>query len=241
MSLTPATFEPEARPFFQPDLLRGYLQPAEERPRPYWLGRDLAYPLALGSRCPSRAPVRLVRARERDAVSIVDCDGAIAVGALDRVSVLARAAGAPRPDLPLPLAPAPNRAEADEWVDGVKLLHPRLLWLLNGIAEQFPARSIRVFSGYRRERASSRHDQGRALDISIDGVSNADVFQACRRFDDAGCGYYPNSLFVHVDVRPPGTGHAVWIDDSAPGKRAHYVDSWPGVLAQGGYAWRARR
>jgi hypothetical protein len=44
---------------------------------------------------------------------------------------------------------------------------------------------------------------------------------------DTGCGYYPNSSFVHVDVRQPGTGHVAWIDASGPGEPPHYVASWP--------------
>jgi hypothetical protein len=49
----------------------------------------------------------------------------------------------------------------------------------------------------------------------------------CRGLRDTGCGYYPNSSFVHFDVRPGGTGHVYWIDASGPGEAARYVSSWP--------------
>ena len=44
---------------------------------------------------------------------------------------------------------------------------------------------------------------------------------------DSGCGYYPNSYFVHVDVRPAGAGHVYWIDTSGPGEKPNYVKQWP--------------
>jgi hypothetical protein len=69
------------------------------------------------------------------------------------------------------------------------------------------------------------------------GVHNADLFRFCRSLDDVGCGFYPNSKFVHVDVRRPGTGHAFWVDISGPGEPAHYVDSWPGVVDKGALVW----
>ena len=75
------------------------------------------------------------------------------------------------------------------------------------------------------------------MDILVQGVPNAELFLYCRKLDDVGCGYYPNSKFVHVDVRRPGTGHAFWIDVSGPGERSKYVDSWPGVVEKGGLAW----
>jgi hypothetical protein len=41
----------------------------------------------------------------------------------------------------------------------------------------------------------------------VQGIPNAALFSFCRTLDDVGCGFYPNSKFVHVDVRKPGTGH----------------------------------
>jgi hypothetical protein len=58
-------------------------------------------------------------------------------------------------------------------------------------------------------------------------VANEAVVEFCKTLADTGCGYYPNSSFVHVDVRQPGTGHVAWIDASGPGEAPRYVASWP--------------
>jgi hypothetical protein len=65
------------------------------------------------------------------------------------------------------------------------------------------------------------------MDFRIEGVKNEDVVAFCKTLDDTGCGYYPNSSFVHVDVRDPGAGHVAWIDASGPGEAPRYVASWP--------------
>ena len=71
----------------------------------------------------------------------------------------------------------------------------------------------------------------------VQGVPNEEILKACRKLADVGCGYYPNSKFVHVDVRPARTGKAFWIDASAPGEPSRYVDSWPGVVDSGAMSW----
>jgi len=189
-------------------------------------------------RCPpwKRArPVTFARYDgESDRFKLLRCDGSIAPGALDRLSVIARPPGVPRPALPLPLEPAPSSRTAGEWVPGVKMLHPRLLWVLQRIAAAFPWRTIYVVSGYRREAATSYHDKGHAIDLFVRGVPNKSLFRFCHdKLHDVGCGYYPNHRFVHVDVRPFGTGHPMWVDVSNPGAPSHYVDSWPGLVESG--------
>lgn len=163
-------------------------------------------------------------------MALIDCDGAIAADALDRLSVLARPPATPKPDMPLPLEPAED-APGGEWLDRVKLLHPRLIWAVQKIAEAFPERSIFIMSGYRRDAHGSYHQKGRALDLYVTGVDNADLFRFCHTLTDVGCGFYPNNKFVHVDVRPYGTHRVAWVDISEPGARSEYVTSWPGVLA----------
>ena len=69
------------------------------------------------------------------------------------------------------------------------------------------------------------------------GVPNRDLFLFCRKLRDVGCGYYPYTNFVHVDVRAYGSGHPMWIDASPPGMPPHYVDSWPGVVESGALQW----
>ena len=168
---------------------------------------------------------------ERDTLPLVDCGGAVTAEAVDRLSVLARPYGVARPLLPLPERPDPAAARDGEWVPGVKLVHPRLVWLLDQIAKRYPHRSVQLISGYRRDARPNRHTQGRALDLRVTGVSNEAVFAFCQTLPDVGCGYYPNSTFVHLDVRPLDASHATWIDVSGPGEKAEYVTSWPGVTA----------
>jgi hypothetical protein len=121
------------------------------------------------------------------------------------------------------------------------------------VADAFPWRTIYVFSGYRHDPAGARatgassrpgthhsmHSDARAMDIYVMGVPNAALFQLCHQLDDVGCGFYPNSKFVHVDVRRPGSGHPFWIDVSGPGEPSRYVDAWPGVIDGGGLVWDA--
>jgi hypothetical protein len=91
-------------------------------------------------------------------------------------------------------------------------------------------------SGYRTDGHSGLHGKGRALDLYVRGVTNEDLFAVCRTLRDAGCGYYPYNNFIHLDVRPFGTGRVAWVDVSQPGEKSEYVDGWPGVLASGS-AW----
>ncbi|WP_437304618.1 YcbK family protein [Sorangium sp. So ce388] len=200
-----------------------------------------------------RGPVQFARyGGQHDAFELVRCDGSVAPGALDRLSIMARPPDAPDPGEQLPDEPdADTWQRALEWVPQVRIVHPRLLWLLQQIADAFPRRGLHIFSGYRprpsddgrdgpgtRGKSSgghhSQHADGRAMDILVMGVPNAALFQFCRTLDDVGCGFYPNSKFVHVDVRRPGTGRVFWIDISGPGEPSEYVDSWPGVVESGG-------
>ena len=177
-------------------------------------------------------PVSVVRydGAEYTRMALVDCEGGIAPDALDRLSVLARPPATPKPEMPLPLEPDED-APGGEWLPRVKLLHPRLIWAVQKIAEAFPNRSIFIMSGYRRDAHSSYHQKGRALDLYVTGVDNADLFRYCHTLTDVGCGFYPNSKFVHVDVRPYGTHRVAWVDISEPGAPPEYVTSWPGLFA----------
>ena len=187
--------------------------------------------------CPAPNAITFRGHHESDAFRVLDCDGSVAPGALDRLSVLARPWKVSRPEVPLPSTPTPA-AGAGEWVPGVRLLHPRVFWLVQHIADRFPGRALRIVSGYRPGQGA--HGKGRALDLTVSGVDNVDLFRFCRTLPDVGCGYSPNSTFVHVDVRPAGTGHAMWVDASGPGEKAKYVDGWPGVVAPGSRQWTWR-
>lgn len=196
-----------------------------------------------------RRPVRVARyGGESDLFEIVRCDGSVAPQAFDRLTLMAREPASPRPGDLLPDEPDAAAVARGEWAPGVRLVHPRLLWAIQRIADAFPWRTLYVYSGYRHDPEGrvakpgthhSMHSEARALDLTVMGVPNAALFQLCHGLDDVGCGYYPNNRFVHVDIRRPASGHPFWIDTSAPGEPSRYVDAWPGVVDGGGLVWDA--
>lgn len=164
-----------------------------------------------------RDPVDVVRVAgdtpvERVRMRLVDCDALPIATALVELSVLAR---------PYDVDPPEERAEGREIAPGIVRLDEGLVVRLQAIADRFPGREIHIVSGYRRNaRSTSRHRQGRALDLRVDGVAREDIVTLARSFESTGVGYYPNSTFTHVDVRDRSF---YWVDRSAPGERARYV------------------
>ena len=192
--------------------------------------KPTAIPITARSFCPIwRYPQKVAFAGlsgEGDRFALVDCDGVVSSDAIDRLSVLGRQPGTAMPPLPLPLSPELNPQFRGEWVTGVRMLHPRLLGLIQQIALAFPGHGVAVYSGYRRDaRPSSPHLRGRAVDIALGGIANEQLFAYCRTLQDTGCGYYPHQPFVHVDVREPARGSAAWVNISMPGHPSHYTDS----------------
>jgi uncharacterized protein YcbK (DUF882 family)/LysM repeat protein len=112
------------------------------------------------------------------------------------------------------------RRDMDEAAGSV---HPRLAVLIAKISDRFGGREIRLVSGFREARGftrrTSRHTQGRAVDLQVVGVPPRAVFEYCRSLAQTGCGLYPRSTFVHVDVRE---NNAQWVDWSGHGRRARY-------------------
>jgi LysM repeat protein len=102
-----------------------------------------------------------------------------------------------------------------------RLLSPRLLQMVQRVAERWPGNTIEIISGYRpRMRGhESRHSMAKALDFRVKGVPNRELYEFCKELPNSGCGYYPNSVFVHMDTREKS---ATWVDYSAPGQRARY-------------------
>lgn len=203
-------------------------------PEPEWLSVNMRAP------CPKwRAPRPVSLARydgaEQVTLPLIDCDGGVAPNAIDVVSALARAPGVPRPELPLPLEPSDD-AGPGEWLPHVKLIDPRLIWVLQQVAQAFPRRTLYIMSGYRQNGHTGFHGKGKAIDLFVVGVPNEQLFSLCRGLRDVGCGYYPNNKFVHIDVRPYGTDRVLWVDDSQPGTPSHYLDGYEGVL-EPGRAW----
>jgi uncharacterized protein YcbK (DUF882 family) len=103
-------------------------------------------------------------------------------------------------------------------------IDPRLVALVAIVSSHFSGKTIEVVSGYRAYTPTqytphSNHNLGRALDFRVRGVSNESLRDFCRTLRSAGCGYYPNSTFVHLDVRET---KAYWVDWSHPGEPPKY-------------------
>jgi len=93
----------------------------------------------------------------------------------------------------------------------------RLLRLLVQVSDTFGGRPIYIVSGYRTTShyLDSRHKTSQAIDFSVTGVPNAVVRDYLRTLPSVGVGYYPNSTFLHLDVRPSKT---YWVDYAGPGE-----------------------
>jgi LysM repeat protein len=155
-------------------------------------------------------PVRFVRVRDNESIEVrlMTRSGKIRPWARKKLSLLAR-------DM------------HHEGRRGWRLLHPRLLHMLQRIAERWPGRTIDIVSGYRvgSRGKESKHAQGRAVDFRVRGIPNRQLYEFCTELPRSGCGYYPNSVFVHMDAR---SRSAVWTDTSAPGEDAKYVEKGRG-------------
>lgn len=100
----------------------------------------------------------------------------------------------------------------------------RLVALLGIVSNHFGGRKIEVVSGFRpfspkQYTPHSNHNHGKAMDFRVQGVPNTVVRDFCRTLHNVGVGYYPNSVFVHLDVR---AAPAFWIDYSRPGEPPRY-------------------
>lgn len=169
---------------------------------------------------------------------LTTCAGAAAPGAVEHLSVLARPYDRFASE-PTRMTRAMAREDASERPTHAFHVEHRvadienrqidsgLVSRLQAIADKFPGRTITVVSGIRPQSKGSPHAAARAFDLRIDGVTNESLVAFCKTLQDTGCGYYPNSSFIHVDVRPAGTGHVYWIDVSGPGQAPHYVKQWP--------------
>jgi LysM repeat protein len=102
-----------------------------------------------------------------------------------------------------------------------RLVDSRLVRLIATVSDTFGGRPLRVVSGYRTSSyvKGSRHKVGRAVDFRIVGVPNAALRDYLRTLRDVGVGYYPNSTFVHLDVRKRS---AYWVDYAGPGEPPRY-------------------
>lgn len=155
------------------------------------------------SKKPGRVDLFRIATSERLTVTLLDTRGRV------------------RPQVPAQLASflRPRNAPSKQ-----KPPHKRLIALLAEVSNHFGGRRINVASGYRLAKGytshQSRHVAGAAIDLRVDGVPNRKLCDYLRHFDDVGVGFYPNSTFVHFDVRDR---NAYWIDVSGPGQKPVYL------------------
>ncbi|AKV03912.1 Ribonuclease E [Labilithrix luteola] len=176
----------------------------------------------------SKEPVEVIRGPEIEKFELTKCDGSVAPLAIEHLSVLIRPGSAARPVVS---AAELAKKKGPELAQGIRRADERLPSRLQAIIDHFSKHDgppkMSIISGYRPTSIGSMHSTGRAIDFRLEGVKNEDVVAFCKTLTDTGCGYYPNSSFVHVDVRDAGAGHVTWIDASGPGESPRYVSSWP--------------
>jgi uncharacterized protein YcbK (DUF882 family) len=145
------------------------------------------------AKLPKKGFVELATYTTRYRGVVFDKKGKVASGAVESISKLFAATG--------------SRPRVD----------PRLIALLADVSEHFGGRTMRVVSGWRDHSyfEDSRHKHSQAVDFSIPGVANTVLRDYVRRFRNCGVGYYPNSSFVHLDVRDTA---AYWVDYAGPGE-----------------------
>ena len=122
-------------------------------------------------------------------------------------------------------------------------MHPRLMRLIYQTGRHWPGKKVEVVSGFRNPTVAknprSPHMKGLACDFRVEGVKAAELRDYLRKtYDKVGVGYYPNSTFVHLDVRKDRS--AFWIDYSGPGERAVYSEN-PGEDLKTGRADQYRQ
>jgi uncharacterized protein YcbK (DUF882 family)/LysM repeat protein len=152
----------------------------------------------------------LVRRGEIVRGKLVDSDGRIVERTAQRIDRLLRAFGSGKKHL----------------------IDRRLLRLLSEVSDHFGGRTLVVVSGYRpyspkQFTKNSRHNHGAAIDFRVAGVPEDVLFEVCRQKRGVGCGYYPTTGFVHMDVRQHKTQ---WVDFSGPGEAPRYAHRQRGAI-----------
>ena len=217
-----------AAPHATPSVMRAHAHASEPRRTPMVLASHVVRKGAPPKPPCLRDATIIMRGDEEEKVALTRCDGSAAPLAVEQISVMVRPGNAAKPAL---VVQALAKSKTAELAPGIRRVDPRLVERLQSMVDHFAkagaASKVFVVSGYRPMSAGSFHATGRALDFRIDGVKNEELVAYCKTLEDTGCGYYPNSSFVHVDVRDGGTGHVSWIDASGPGQSPKYVAAWP--------------
>ena len=106
-------------------------------------------------------------------------------------------------------------------------MNPRLMRCsirLAGTGRESGWRWFRVPQPEGREEPAQPPHEGPRVRLPRRGRQTTELRDYLRKnFDKVGVGYYPNSTFVHLDVRKDRS--AFWIDYSGPGERAVYSEN----------------
>ncbi|MEW5744342.1 MAG: DUF882 domain-containing protein [Nitrospirota bacterium] len=98
------------------------------------------------------------------------------------------------------------------YTDEIMPIDTRLLDLLGAVVDRAGAKGpVQIISGYRSPKyndylrsigrkvsKNSLHLQGIAIDFTLPGIGNRELFSVARSFAAGGVGYYPE--FVHIDT-----------------------------------------
>lgn len=115
----------------------------------------------------------------------------------------------------------PSARQAISGLLGATGDHPgvpdRLIRLMVEVSDTFGGRPIHIVSGYRITSyfRDSRHKTSQAVDFAVVGVPNVVVRDYLLTQSNVGVGFYPNSSFLHLDVRARST---YWVDYAGPGE-----------------------
>jgi hypothetical protein len=161
---------------------------------------------------------------EVHSLALTRCNGGLAPQVIEQFSLLIRPLSVAEPTV---ITTPVRHGIRQEWLPGIKLANTGLVTRMQKVVDHFKGKRVVIVSGYRPGSQGSFHQSGRALDFHVDGVTNSSLVAFCRTMADTGCGYYPNSSFIHMDVRPSNSGKAYWIDASGPGEAPRYVAAWP--------------
>ena len=128
-------------------------------------------------------------------------------------------------------APGHTREGISPWV----AYDPRLFAMLYQVSRKF-GKPIVVISAYRvrgqHSNKTSNHYRGRAIDFRLPTIPRRKLLAYLdASFRNAGIGWYPNSTFLHLDVRKRGFW---WIDPSGPGEEQQVQPRSPAKKARRG-------
>jgi LysM repeat protein len=96
-------------------------------------------------------------------------------------------------------------------------LHPRLVYVLARIGQNFSGKTLRIAPngrarGQEPTGPATNHSRGTAVDLRVEGVSVQSLHEFCLTLDRVGCGLHRRANYVHIDLRRE---RATWDDSGA--------------------------